>query len=164
MRKGFMAVAAVLMMASAVSAQSVHGSASIHVPSLLTFNVTNTTVTFNDPTFADFDAGLIGASSLGSVISTRGNVPHVVQIAADAATMTYTGSETLPSPKSASDLQWATDGSTWSGLSTTDTDVATYTRGAHADATTVTYQMLLDIANDYPGDYSLAFTYTILAN
>ena len=147
--------------AGALSAQtSQTGTATITIPTLLQIDVTNLTVSFPSPTFADFTAGTIAPSSGASVIDTRGNVVHDVTIQASAAT--FTG----PYAKSASDLQWSTDGgSSWTGLSTTATDVATaVARGAHAGVATVDYQLALDEAADLPGSYSLDFTYTVVVN
>lgn len=166
MRKAFLALAILAALsAQGVSAQnpavsSRTGTAQITIPTLLHIDVSNLAVSFGSPTFDDFDAGLIAATSGASVIDTRGNVVHDVTIVADAAA--FTGPYTKP----ASDLQWSIDGGTsWTSLSTTATDVATaVARGTNASVATVDYQLLLDAALDVPGTYSLDFTYTVVAN
>ena len=167
MRKTTIALMTALAIVGATEANaqtSASASAGITIPTLLKLTVTNTTVTFGSPTFTDYDAGEIGMSSAATVIDTRGNVSHDVQIAAGGANMTYTGSHT-PAAKPVSDLQWSTDGATWTGLSTTATNVATaLARGTNAGAATVQYKMLLDAVDDMPGDYDVSFTYTIVAN
>jgi hypothetical protein len=157
--------AAVLFGAAGPASAQVNGSASITVPSLMTLGVTNTTVTFADPDFAAFDAGYVTATSAASAVTTRANVLHNVQVTAGAANMTYTGSESPAPTKASSDLEWSTDGSTWTPLSTTAADVfgSSLSRGDAARGD-VQYRMALDVANDLPGDYGLAFTYTIIAN
>ncbi|HUG40066.1 MAG TPA: hypothetical protein VMM12_06265 [Longimicrobiales bacterium] len=157
---------AAVFAATGVSAQgtTAAASASITIGTLLSVSVDQPSVTFPQPTFADYDAGEI-AGSVTSAVSTRGNVSHDVTIAADAAQMTYSGTETPPA-KPSTDLQWSNDGgASWFGLSTTAANVATaLPQGTNPTAATVAYQILLDEANDYPGTYSLNFTYTVVAN
>lgn len=155
------AVAAVLS-AQSVSAQTeVVAEASITIPTLLQIGVTNTTVAFPTPDFTDYDAGVVGMSSAASVVSTRGNVVHDVLIQAASANMTLDG---LASLKPASHLQWSLGG-VFTGLSTTAATLASaLAKGNNATAATVSYQMVLDEANDAPGVYSLGFTYTVVAN
>ncbi|HSH46209.1 MAG TPA: hypothetical protein VK966_10150 [Longimicrobiales bacterium] len=165
MRKVVITLAMLLALGGAqeLAAQVENATASIEIPELLSIGVTNTSVTFDQPAVADWDLGFIGASSGASTVSTRGNVTHRVTIEADAATMTYTGSHTDPG-KVAGDLQWDA-GSGFAGLTTGGADVVTgLTPGSHAAAAAVTYQMLLDEAQDVPGTYSLGFTYTVVAN
>ena len=136
-------------------------TASITIPTLISIDVSNATVGFDQPTLADYTTGHIGMNSGASVVSTRSNIIHKVTIQADAATMTG------PSAKPASDLQWGTGGAagSFAGLTTTAADVVgNLPRGNNATAASVWYRMVLDEANDQPGTYSLAFTYTALAN
>jgi hypothetical protein len=141
--------------------QTVQGNASILIPTLLHIEVSNVTVAFPTPDLAAWTAGEVDMSSGTSVVSTRANVAHDVTIHADAATMTG------PTAKAASDLQWGTAGTagSFTGLATTATNVVSgLARGTHATAAQVWYRMLIDEASDAPGTYSLAFTYTIVAN
>ncbi|NIP81165.1 MAG: hypothetical protein GWM90_18885 [Gemmatimonadetes bacterium] len=164
MRRIVLAAALMALSAAGLDAQnpavsSRTGTATIVIPTLLHIDVTNLTVSFPSPTFDDFTAGSIAASSGGSVIDTRGNVIHDVTI--EAATANMSG----PAAKPASDLQWSTDGSAWTGLSLTAADVATaVARGSNANVATVLYQMLLNETNDVPGTYSLDFIYTVVPN
>jgi hypothetical protein len=164
MKRIALALVAALVLVGAEEARaqtSVQGSASITIPTLLSIDVSNTTVTFDQPDLTDYATGSIGMSSGASVIETRGNVTHRVTIEADAATMTG------PTAKPASALQWGTGGTggAFTGLSTTAADVvAGLTRGTHTSAAEVSYRMVLDEAADEPGTYSLAFTYTVVSN
>lgn len=138
-------------------------NASITIPELLHIDVSNTTVTFGTATLTNWDDGHIPASSAGSDVTTRANVVHDVTIEADAATMTTADGGT----KTAGDLQWSTDGTTFVSLSETAADVLTaLAAGANGGVArgTVTYRMLLSEETDEPGTYTLAFTYTVVAN
>ena len=159
----FVAAIAVLAASDTSAQTTAAASASIVIPPLLSISVDQLTVTFPQPTLADYTAGEV-ASTVTSTIGTRGNVGHDVTIVADAATMSYTGSETPPS-KPSSDMQWSIDNATWNGLTTTAAAVASaIARGNNPSVAGVTYQMLLDENNDYVGTYSLAFTFTVVAN
>lgn len=167
MRKLAMTLVAVagLFSAATVDAQTAAASASITIPELLSINVTNTTIAFAQPAFTDYDAGEIGTATTSS-ISTRGNVAHDVTVASNAAAFTYGGGAGPDPLKPAADLQWSTDaGTSWNGLTTLAVDVLTNLgRGQNANAATVAYKMALDETVDIPGTYSLAFTYTVVAN
>ena len=170
MRKlALLTMAGALFGASGAAAQSsVNASASITIPTVLEINVTNTTVGFPTPVLADFTTGSILSNTGSSSVSTRSNVVHDVEVvtAGGVTTMTYAGTQTPAPTKAASDLEWSTDGgSTWTGLSDTPADVLTaLARGAHSNAASVDYRMLLDLATDAPGTYSLAFVYSVVAN
>lgn len=159
-----MLVVAASLGGSALEAQTTaSANASITIPTLLSIDVDALAVTFDQPDFADYDAGFV-QSVVTSVIDTRGNVVHDVTIEADAATMSYSAGPGPDPLKPASDLQWDA-GSGWSGLTTTAVDVvAGLARGVNAGAASVTYRILLDEAADIPGTYSLDFTYTVVAN
>ncbi|MFW6331392.1 MAG: hypothetical protein ACOC3J_06670 [Gemmatimonadota bacterium] len=164
MRKTILAVvAAMVVSAGALSAQeavaSRGGTATITIPTLLHIDVTNLSVEFDAPSFTDFTAEMIEANSEASVIDTRGNVVHDVTIEADAENMAG------PWSKPASHLEWSTDGSNWTGLSTSAADVVTgVARGSNATVASVLYRMVLDEEEDVPGTYTLDFTYTVIAN
>lgn len=149
------------------SAQApVNADASIVIPTLLQITVDETTVTFDQPTLADYTTGHV-FGDVTSVVVTRGNVAHDVTVAADAATMGFVASAGGADPlKPASDMQWSADGGGgWSSLSTTAADVAAgLARGNNNPAASVTYRMLLNEATDEPGTYTLGFTYTVVAN
>jgi hypothetical protein len=167
MKKQLLALLAVVMAggaSEAVAQQTTrNATATITIPQVLFLDVTGTNITFGSPDVAQFDAGKIAATTQ-SVISHRGNVPHSVQITADQEFFQEqsTGSA---SGKSAADLRWSKDGSSFQGLSTTPADVvANAARGAYMSATTVSYQMVLDYAKDKPDTYTLPFRFTIIAN
>ncbi len=159
-----MAILGAFLLASVAdaSAQTQNANASVTVPTVLSLSVTNLTINFANPTATDFDNGYLDAP-VSSVVSTKGNVVHDVTIEADAASFTYTGTGSPTKP--AGDLTWS-NGGAWTALQFgTPVDVATaLSRGVNATAATVDYRLNLSLANDVPGDYSLGFTYTIVAN
>jgi hypothetical protein len=155
--------ALVLFGASEAVAQTVAGTATIEIPTLLNIGVSNVTVAFPTPVLADWDAGQVGMSSGTSVVSTRANITHRVTIHANAANMSGPVGTTKP----ASDLQWGTAGTGGSffELATGAANVvSSLNPGTHASAAEVWYRMAIDETSDVPGTYSLAFTYTIVAN
>lgn len=159
------ALAMVAFGAANVSAQTASASASVTVPTVLSITVTNQNIAFPSATATDFTNGYVGTATSSS-IDTKGNVVHDVTIQADAATFTYTGAETDPN-KGASDLLWSSNGGTsWTALdNAAAVDVATaLARGVNSGAATVDYRIALSLTNDVPGDYSLGFTYTVVAN
>lgn len=136
-------------------------SASITIPTVISIEVTNAAVAFPSPTIEDFEEGEIAMSSPASVIRTRSNLAHGVTIEADDPEMSG------PGEKPASHLLWGTDGAagSFTPLSMSAADVVTgLARGVHNSAAEVWYRMVLDAATDAPGTYSLAFTYTAIAD
>jgi hypothetical protein len=153
-----------LLGAQPVLAQtSQNATATITIVETLYVSVTNTTVTFNTPTSAQFLAGNIGASSGASVLDHGGNVTHTVQLQSSSANMVAT-IDPVNNIKPASDLQWSSNGGTsWNSLSTTAANLRTsIAKGNYPAAATVTYRMLLNFANA-PDTYTLNFTYTVVA-
>lgn len=143
----------------ALAQTSASASASIDIPEVLYIEVTNTNVTFPQPTAADFNTGHVSAD-VTSDLTYRGNVAHDVTVTAGDQYFSG-GSGTKP----ASDLQWSTDGSTWEGLTTSGTNVVTNaSRGQHDSGQTVNYRMLLDYSTDSPATYTLNVTYSVVAN
>ena len=150
-----------LLTAGGAAAQtSADVTATITIPQVLFISVDNTSVTFNQPTAADFNAGSIAANN-ATVVTHRGNIVHDVDIQTAATNMTAaSGDPTHVKP--ATDLQWSTDGSTWTGVSTTAAKVVDDAPRGSGNVT-VQYRMLLDYATDAPDTYSLTFTYTVIA-
>lgn len=161
MRKLTMLLAGALALFGATSLSAQNATATVTIPTVLAINLTGNSFDFN-PTQTEFDAGVMGATGT-STLSTRGNVPHDIDITAGTNTFGYSGTYTDPA-KAASDLEWST-GSGWTGLSTTAAPVVQgLSRGVNANAATVSYQLLLSYDNDVPGTYTLNFTYTVVAN
>ena len=128
----------------------------IDIPQVLYIAVDNPNVTFSPPSENEFNAGTIAAANQ-TTLTYSGNVPHVVTIAADVAS--FTG----PYAKAASDLEWSTDGTTWSPLSTLPVNVASSAApGRYTQV--VWYRLILDYQQDAPGTYTLPITYSIVAN
>lgn len=144
----------------ATAQSQANATASIDIPQVLYVEVTNTSVTFPQPTASDFNTGHVSAD-VSSDITHRGNVAHDVTISADASNFTG-GSGSKP----ASDLEWSADGgSSWNSLSTTAANVVTgASAGQHNSAETVDYRMLLDYSTDAPDSYTLDLTYSVVAN
>lgn len=160
-----MAAAGVLAAGDLRAQTTAAANASIVIGPVLAITVDQVTVTFVSPTADDYTSGSI-TSGVNSTIATRANIVHDVTVAADALAMTYTGTAVPAPTKPASDLQWSKDaGTSWTGLSPIATDVATAVpQGTNAAVAVVGYRMLLDLATDVPGTYSLNFTYTVVAN
>lgn len=165
MKKLTIAVLAMLAFgATDLTAQATAGqsaTATVTIPSVLAINVTNTSIAFN-PTAANFAAGFVAGEN-ASGIQTRGNVSHDLTIQADAASFTYSGSESPAPTKAASDLLWSLDGSNFTPISTSEQNLGSFGRGVNS-AATVYYRVALDYLADAPGAYTLGFTYTITAN
>jgi hypothetical protein len=153
----------VLFGATSLAAQN--ATATVTVPMILSISLTGNSFDFV-PTQTDFDADSMAAGGT-SVLSTRGNVPHEIDITADAAAFSFTedtGHPYADPNKPASDLHWSA-GSGWTPLSTTAAPIVqNLARGAHASAATVSYYLMLNYANDVPGTYTLGFTYTVVPN
>lgn len=157
-----------LLGASDVAAQTTaNGTATITIGQVLYINVTNTAVTFPNPTGADYAAtpAAVTATSGQSVIDHAGNITHDVEIASsadffDAINVANDGM------KPSTHLEWSSDGGTsWTGVSTAPVDVVTAAAaGLYTGAATIDYRMLLDHTTDAPDTYTLDFTYTVVAN
>ncbi len=159
------------LLAGVAGAQvTVAASTSMTIGTVLSLNVTNTTVAFASPTNVQFNAGL-EASSTTSSISAAGNVRHSVVIWTGAATMTGSGGGAAPdavnAAKAVSDFQWS-NGGAYTGLVASGSSsnggkvINQHARGT--SSATINYQMLLSYATDTPGTYSLSFNYTVIAD
>jgi hypothetical protein len=177
MRKLLAAIAIVFVATSSASAQQAAGAtASITIGTTLYLSATGTTVSFNAPTEADFNAGYINGSTTTS-IQYAGNVRHSVVAWTAATKMTGTlglggAIDPVNANKAVSDLQWSIDaGVTRTGFVASTTSltggkiVNQHARGdSRLTPASVVYRMLLSYATDTPGKYDLGFTYTIIAD
>jgi hypothetical protein len=167
MKKVALALIAALMLFGANEAaaqdpnpQTVQANATLEIAQVLYIGGTGLDVTFPVPTAAHFAAGSVDSDAT-TVIETRGNVIHEVNVRADAASLTGDGVT-----KPASDLQWSASGAEGSflGLMMSPADVVTgLARGVHENAAEIWYRMALDYETDAPGIYTLTFTYTVVA-
>lgn len=165
MRKLTMALLA-LALPAAAAAQSQNANATVTIPEVLAITVDQTNIAFPNVTVTDFANQYVDAG-VTSTIDTRGNVVHDITIQANAASFNYAGTATPAPVKPASDLLWSNDGgSSFNAIDdVTAADVATaLSQGVNAGAASVTYRIALDLATDAPGDYSLGFVYTVVAN
>ncbi len=177
MRKLLAAIAIVCFATSSVSAQQAAGAtASITIGTTLYLSATGTTVSFNTPTEADFNAGYINSATT-TAIQYAGNVRH--SVVAWTAASSMAGSlglggaiDPVNGAKAVSDLQWSIDaGTTRTGFVASSTSgtggkiVNQHARGdSRSTPANVVYRMLLSYATDTPGKYDLGFTYTIIAD
>lgn len=138
------------------------GSMNVSIPVVLHLSANGLAVNFDSPTEADFNNGTLGASS-GTTITHGANVPHDVQIeAASEYMLDATGN---PTTKPASDLQWSSGGAYSSlALGTPGVVVSDAAAGFHQNGAEIDYQMLLDWSTDQPGEYTLGYTLTIVAD
>ncbi len=174
MKKLAMVLGFTALVAGSASAQTTQAaSTSIVIGTVLSLGVTNTTVAFASPTATDFTAGKL-ASTTTSAVTASGNVEFSVVLWTAAATMTGSAGTSLTDPvnasKAVSDFQWSINGGTsYTGAVASSTSstggkvISKHARGANV-AQNVNYQMLLSYATDTPGQYDLAFNYTIIAD
>jgi hypothetical protein len=139
---------------------TVPASAQLTIGSILFINIDINSITFPTPDANDFTAGLIDANET-STLTYFGNVPHDVEIKANAGAFTPTGGSTYSKP--ASDFEYSVDGGAFTPISTTAADVVNG-NPAGGGTTTMDYQVLLNDALDVPGTYTLGFTYTVVPN
>jgi len=129
-------------------------------------SVDTTTIDFGSIGATDFDTGykeLIEAQT----ITVWSNVDWVLNVVANAAAFSYSGDYTDPG-KPASDLYIRTSSShskvtdtiAYAPLNTTGFWIAKGGRGGNISLT-VDFKLLLDYAQDLPGNYTLTITYTL---
>jgi hypothetical protein len=162
MKKLLFAAAAVILLVAAPQAQAQTTAAvTLHVvvPQVLRIGVDAAQVDF---TFveADYDFGTGAASKTGTTTVTHmGNIAHDVTIEADAPNFTASGGATYVKP--ASDVSWSSSSLTGVTLSQTPTDISSSAFGQGRAQETVTYTVSANTANEDPGNYDLALTYTV---
>ena len=139
---------------------TVPASAQLVIGSILFISIDANNITFPTPTATEFAAGVVDGNET-STLTYFGNVPHDIEIKANASAFTPSGASSYAKP--ASDLEYSVDGGSFAPISTTAADVVTG-NPAGPGSTTVNYQILLDEGLDVPGTYDLGFTYTILPN
>jgi hypothetical protein len=126
-----------------------------------------TSTTLTAPTLTDFDdvTGLALITTAGPSFIVKANRSYTVYLHANAATFTHTvvnvGDPVYNKP--ISDVKWTKDGSTFTTVTTSDVSVATGTATAASASVPVSYRINYNIANDKPGAYALALTYTLSA-
>lgn len=165
-------IALLLWSQSAGHAQVTQGSTvtlTAAVVQAFTFDVA--TVDFGTIGETQYDQGFAEVTPAQNV-TIKSNVPWQLNVKADASTWTYTpplGTTIADPNKPAGDLQWkatssdthiSTITSTYTGMSTTDAQVATGTRGGNIQLQTH-YKVLLNYEEDPAGDYSLTITFTL---
>ena len=136
------------------------------VASLMNLTLNGTTVTLVAPTaVTDFSAlGLFSANTTGPTFRVKSNRSYRVQVSSDAATFTHTPSTGAANyAKPVAEVQHATDGVTFTALSTTPTDIASGSATALSAVSPVTYKTAYDITKDQPGSYTLGVTFTLIA-
>ena len=122
------------------------------------------TVTFPTPTEANYDAGLVAAStSVTFTVDSRNGPTNVLRTS--IVSISATGG-TMGGTKSVGDLQWRrTDLGTWTGLSTTPVMVQQrpIQRNVLNDtwSNTVLFRTLLSWASDVPATYSATIVFTL---
>ncbi len=139
-------------------------TAQFTVPTLIRLTVYPAIVDFGTLTDADFDAGRKDALNPQEV-RVWSNRDWSLSVAATSAT--WTG----PWAKPSTDLRWqvvAVDSrvtwyqGSWTALTLGATQAATGSRGGNI-AVKFAFELLVDWAEDLPGDYTLGFTYTLTA-
>lgn len=154
-----------LMMGVMGMGQVSQGStAQFTVPTLIRLTVSPAIVDFGTLTDLDFDAGRKDALDPQEV-RVWSNRDWSLTVAATSAT--WTG----PWAKPSTDLRWRVGAvdpkvtwyqGNWTALTTGSTMAATGSRGANI-AIKFAFELLVNWANDLPGNYTLGFTYTLTA-
>ena len=140
---------------------SVGASARLTIGSILFISIDVNNISFPTPTATEFDLGVVDANET-STLTYFGNVPHAVEIAANASAFTPDGTTTTYN-KPASDFEYSVDGAAFVPISTTAAEIVPAS-SAGAGSADVAYQVRLDEGLDLPGTYDLGFTYTVVAN
>ena len=137
-----------------------NATASITIPQVLFVEISTNTIAFNQPDGTDYETGNIGANNTMD-LTHKGNIVHDVELTADNANFS-----SVSNAKPASDLEWSKNGgASWTGASTAAVDVVTAAaKGAHVNAETLSYRVLLDYSTDEPDTYTLGLTFTVVAN
>jgi hypothetical protein len=143
----------------------------VSLPSLLRLTLSGftsgTNTALDVPTLDDYDAttGLATKTTVGPSFVVKANRSYKVQISASAATFTQTppsGGGTYAKP--VNDVEWTINGSAFTHLTTTATDLTTLQSAiANSSSVQVSYRTGYDFSKDRPGDYSLGITYTLVA-
>jgi hypothetical protein len=146
-------------------------SVSVTIPTMLRLTMSNftsgTSNTLTAPVLADFDdvTGLASITTAGPSFVVKSNRSYTVYLKANAANFSHTvvnvGDPSYAKP--ISDVQWTKDGSTFTTVTTSDVQVATGSATAASTSVPVSYRVGYNIANDKPGAYTLALTYTLSA-
>ena len=115
-------------------------------------------ITYSAPTSANFTTGSL-QSAIQSAVTVKANSTYRVGLRGTSTSFSSTnGSASIP----ASDLQWSTNGTTWSGLNTTGSTISTVSPGT--SSLTVMYRNVLNWSRSIPGTHSLGFEYSLTAN
>lgn len=132
--------------------------------------LSTTSVGFGDLTAIDYDNGYKELSPAQTLYITS-SVGWVVTVKAASSTWAYTGGE--PDPlKLCTALEWKSTSSdpavtatntTYTGMTTTDVQVAAGNPGENIDVQ-MHFKLLLSYEDDPGGNYSLSFVYTLTSN
>jgi hypothetical protein len=165
---------ALLVTGSKAEADSQGTTVQANAAANATLTLSTSLVDFGTLTASDYT---VGSKQIcpAQTITIDTNKAWVVNLQANSATWTFaattgTGTEATPS-KPASDLQFSSSstdpkvnaGSTqasFTGLSTSNAQVAKGNKGSKIAVQTC-FNLLLNYANDPPGNYSLGITYTL---
>lgn len=145
--------------------------ASVNVPSIVRLSSSSDATTLTAPTDADF-----GTSQTAQITEGAGNatLPTITVVANRTWGLTisttdtkwaYTPSGTYTDPnKAVGDLEWSTDGATFSALSSTPADIQAAGTGSAGKTTfPITYRTDYDLSKDVPGSYSINVIFTLSA-
>lgn len=141
---------------------TVNNTASVTVGTVMRLTLSSTTTSLTAPNESAYDTGY--QDDAGPTVTVKSNRPWNVQIKANAADWTASGTGAR-ADKPAADLKWSrTDGSGYADLSTTSADVFASTQNATDDASqAIFYRTAWNWGDDTPGSYSLVTVYTLTA-
>lgn len=139
---------------------SVQLNASATVNDVLRLTLSSATTSLGTPSETDFDAGYKDAA--GPTASVKSNRPWHVDVAAAAATFTYTGTLTNPN-KSAAELLWGTVAGTYGNNMGASAVLLSGASGTGSASQSIFFRTLWSWASDVPGAYDLVINFTLAA-
>ncbi len=153
-------VAALLAVDTALAwGQTASASVQMTVTQVVNLTISSNTLSLPVFTTAEFNAGM-RTGITGPTLTVKANRAWKVSIKGQA--FTGTGNTSKP----VSDLQWSTNGTTYTGLTTSLVQVLPASgNGSATNSTTqiMLYRWLLHTGTDTKGTYSMVVTYTLSA-
>ncbi len=169
----FVVCASVVLLAAAISFSGVaaEATATAVIPLLQALSLSTVMIEFDTLAEADLDLGYKEVAT-AQQLTIKSNSDWVISIEGNSVAWAFTPSHGDPDPmKPAAELEWkssSTDpkvtstNASYTGLSLTASQVAAGDRGSSI-VIDMDVRMLVGFADDPPGSYSIAVTYTVTA-
>jgi hypothetical protein len=157
------AVALALGLSTSQAADNATVTVTSTVPTILSLEVSQSTVSI-PLVDADYNIGAsddtAAKEAIGAhTVSIRSNITWTLNVKADAATFSGTGS----TGKAVSNLEIQTPASTWAALTTADVPKETGAGGGYLDNQfSVDYRFNSNLQSDLPGTYAVGVVFTVV--